>query len=343
MADDRYEVLRDRAPAFAGTALTTIRQEFPNDLGMVMRRPGDYPYRPKAVHPAFYGSFDWHSCIEMHWVLARLLRTMPEASPDLDIRAALNEHLTAPALATETATFASRAGLARPYGWSWALTLIHELGTWDDEDGQRWAANAAQFGTAITAKFLRWLPKATYPVRQGAHYNYAFGLSRALDYARWRADQDEPDLLAALTEAAHRWFGDDADYPGDWEPDGTDFLSPALCEAELMANVLPAAEFVPWLDRFLPGLADREPASLFTPAVVSDDHDGLIAHLHGLNLSRAWCCLRLADALPADDPRVPVLRENARTHAEPELDHVSGAEYTVEHWLACYALLYLSA
>ncbi len=342
MAEQRLGILRDRAAEFAEVTLTNIRREFPNDIRVQMRRPGDFPHRPKDIRPAFYGCLDWHSCIEMHWLLVRLLRTVPNESPERDIRAALNEHLTAAALITETATFRTHGGLARPYGWGWTLTLIHELATWEDEDAQRWAANAAPFGDAIAEAFVRWLPKATYPIRSGVHQNGAFGLSRSLPYAHWRAEQGDPALLDALTEAAHRWFGADEGYPAEWEPDGADFLSPALCEAELMANLLPAGEFGPWLDRFLPGIADGKPTTLFTAVVSSDDADGQIAHLHGLNLSRAWCWSRLADALPADDPRVPVMLAATDEHAVRELDHVGGGDYMVEHWLAAYAVLYLS-
>lgn len=333
-------ILRARAAEFADTTLTNIRREFPNDMRSMMRRPGDFPHRPKEIHPAFYGCLDWHSCVEMHWLLVRLLRTVPDVVPEQAIRAALDEHLTAAALVTETSTFTTRGGLARPYGWGWALTLVHELASWSDPDAQRWAANAAPFADAIAQAFTRWLPKATYPIRRGVHQNDAFGLSRSLEYARLRADEGDPALLDAVTEAARRWFADDADCPAAWEPDGADFLSPALCEAELMAKLLPADEFGPWLERFLPGLADGRPASLFTPAVVSDDSDGQIAHLHGLNLSRAWCFVRLARTLPDDDPRVPALLAAAEEHALPELDKVSGSDYYVEHWLATYAVLY---
>lgn len=340
--DHRHALLRERADEFARVTLTNIRTEFPYDMRSVMREPGDFPNRPSDVYPAFHGCLDWHSAVEMHWMLVRLLRTVPDAAPDSEIRAALDEHLTEANLATEAASFAARGGGSRPYGWSWALALTHELATWDDPDARRWAANAAPLADAFDAAFRRWLPKATYPIRQGAHFNGAWGLGQALPHARWRAERGDGALLDAITDAAHRWFAADADYPGEWEPDGADFLSPALAEAELMAGLLPREEFVPWFDRFLPALADGKPAALLTPAVVSDDADGQIAHLHGLNLSRAWCWLRLADALPDDDPRGPLMRGAAARHGDPELDSVSGGDYMVEHWLACYAVLYLT-
>ena len=174
------------------------------------------------------------------------------------------------------------------------------------------------------------------------HTNSAFGLARALDYAHAQARAGARALLDAITAKAHAWYGGDTIYPAAWEPSGHDFLSPALCEAELMARILPESEFGFWLSMFLPGIAGGEPAALFTPAVVSDPADGQIAHLHGLNASRAWCWRRIAESLPAGDPRIGPAVAAARTHAGAALPHVIGDDYTVEHWLACYAVLMLS-
>jgi hypothetical protein len=336
---DRRALLLDRAGEFARVTLANVRREYPHIFWMQLPGPTVLPSRPRELNPAFYGCYDWHSAVEMHWLLVRLLRVAPDAVPAGEIRAVLDEHLTAAAIATEAAHIDEYGGGSRPYGWGWALALTHELAGWDDPDARRWAAHMRPLADLFTTGFIAWLPKATYPIRQGAHYNGAFGLHRALGYARSLADST---LLDTITATARRWFGADADYPGGWEPSGADFLSPALCEAVLMADLLPADEFVPWLDRFLPGLADELPAALFTPAVVSDDSDGQIAHLHGLNLSRAWCWRRLAEALPADDPRVPPMYAAAERHAGPGLGKASGTDYMVEHWLACYAMLYLS-
>jgi len=336
---DRHALLLGLAGEFARVTLTNVRREYPRDFRMALSRPMPLPSRPRELNPAFYGCYDWHSAVEMHWLLVRLLRVVPNAVPADEIRAVLDEHLTAHAIAAEAAHIAEYGGGSRPYGWSWALALTHELAGWDDRDGRRWAAHMRPLADLFTTRLVAWLPKATYPIRQGAHFNGAFGLHRALGYARSLADAA---LLDTITATARRWFGSDADYPGDWEPDGADFLSPALCEAVLMADLLPGGEFVPWLDRFLPALADERPAALFTPAVVSDDTDGQIAHLHGLNLSRAWCWRRLAETLPTGDPRVPPMHKAAERHAEPELGKASGTDYMVEHWLACYAVLYLT-
>ena len=338
-ADRRRALLGQRAAEFAQVTVKNVRAEFPSDIRSVMRAPGDFPNRPRDLYPAFYGCFDWHSAVEMHWLLVRLLRVVPELVPGDEIRAVLREHLSAAALAGEAETFRTSGGRARPYGWGWALRLAHELSSWDDPEAQAFAANMTPLAEVIGAAFVRWLPRATYPIRQGAHQNSAFGLSLALPFARSAADGH---LLAEITDAAFRWFLADTDYPGDWEPSGSDFLSPALTEAELMARLLPAGEFLAWFNGFLPGVAEDKPGALFTPAHVSDDTDGQIAHLHGLNLSRAWCWRRLAETLPADDPRAPRMLDAAIRHAEPELDAVSGGDYMVEHWLACYAVLYLT-
>jgi hypothetical protein len=271
----------------------------------------------------------------MFWLLVRLLKAAPAVVPEKNMRNALDGRLTPEGLRAEAAA----GGGPRPYGWGWALALADELQTWDDADGRRWSAAFEPLADAIEQKFLEWLPRATYPLRTGMHTNSSFGISRALPYADRRPDGA---LSQALREAATRWYLADEDYPGAWEPSGEDFLSAALCEAELMSRLIPAGEFPGWLARFLPGIADGSPRALFTPAAVSDSSDGFIAHLRGLNLSRAWCWRRLAETLPPDDPRVPACVSASALHAEASLAYVSGDDYMVEHWLAAYAVLLFS-
>ena len=343
LADDWGELLRAEAADYAQVALTNIRREFPSGVYHDMTAPGDFPFRPKARTPAFYGSYDWHSCVEMHWLLLRLLRVAEDVVPAKEVRSALNAHFRPMALAAEVEFVTSRDGLgARPYGWAWALALAHEAQSLDDADGKKWSSALQPLADAVAGCFLDWLPKATYPVRYGVHANSAFGMARALDYAQAQAQAGDRALLEAITAKAYAWFCGDTMYPAAWEPSGHDFLSPALCEAELMARILPQAEFGTWLSVFLPGIAGGEPATLFTPAVVSDSADGQIAHLHGLNASRAWCWRRIAESLPAGDPRIGPAIAAARTHAGAALPHVVGDDYMVEHWLACYAVLMLS-
>jgi hypothetical protein len=196
----------------------------------------------------------------------------------------------------------------------------------------------APLEAALVTGFQSWLQQETYPVRHGLHQSSAFAFSTLLPYARERA----PALADAVTGMALRWFGADEGYAAAFEPSGHDFLSPALTEAELMAQVLPPEALPGWLERFLPGLADRQPAALFTPVIVGDSSQGQIAHLHGLNASRAWCWRRLAETLPPDDQRIGPAVEAARNHLAAALPHVVGSHYMVEHWLAAYAVLALS-
>ena len=341
--DERLSLLGARADLYTATALDTITREYPYMPYLIVTEPGPIPSH-RELHPAFFGSFDWHSCVEMHWVIVRLLRRFPESVVSATARAALNDLLTDEHLATEVAFFANpnHRGLERPYGWSWLLTLAHELATWDDPDGRRWSVAVAPLADVLMANIIAWLPKLTYPQRIGVHTNTAFGLSRCLDFAQRRADQGEAALSEAIDAAARRWFLADTDYPAHYEPSGADFLSAALSEAELMLRLLDPAEFPGWLQRFLPGLVAAEPATLFNPATVSDATDGQIAHLHGLNLSRAWAFTRLAEGLPAGDHRATPLLAAAERHAEASLPHVAGSDYMVEHWLAAYATLLLS-
>lgn len=333
--------LRPELAGYARAALDNISREFPSLIATTMTEPGDFPARPRDRNPVFYGSFDWHSCVEMFWVLVRLLKAARGDVPAADIRQALDQRLTADGLRAEADFMATPRGAAmeRPYGWGWALALAYELETWDDPDARRWAANLAPLADVLARNFLDWLPRATYPMRTGVHTNGAFGISRALDYADLRPGGELGRVLRAV---ARSWYLEDADYPGAWEPSGQDFLSPALCEAELMARLLPQVTFTDWLAGFLPGIATGAPTALFTPALVTDSSDGYIAHLRGLNLSRAWCWRRLAESLSPNDAMVPVCARACVLHAEASLPYVTGDDYMVEHWLAAYAVLLFS-
>ena len=122
----------------------------------------------------------------------------------------------------------------------------------------------------------------------------------------------------------------------------TETPASVLIEADLMRRVLDAVAFGDWLARFLPGIAQRDPAALFTPAVVSNRCDPHIVHLDGLNLSRAWCWRAIAAALPAGDSRVAIATVAADVHQEAGLRGVGSGEYGGDHWLATFAVLALS-
>lgn len=337
---DTLHTLRRVGAVYADTIVSAVEQEYPNDLRHTMRGPDDRP-TPRELHPAFYGCYDWHSCVEMHWALVRLLRLIPGSVDQQVIRSTLSAHLTPPALLAEDSYLRAHPGFKRPYGWGWALMLADELADWSDPDTYIWATAMRPLADTLTELLLAWLPKVTYPSRDGAHGNTAFGLARSLPWARRLARSGDGRLLEAITGAVTRWYGQDRNYPAAWEPSGADFLSPALAEAEVMCETLDGATFSLWLEQFLPEVAAAGPQSLFVPAVVSDAADGQIAHLHGLNLHRAYAWRRLSAALPRGDPRVPIMEQAVATHAAASLPAVTGTDYMLEHWLACYAVLYL--
>ncbi len=345
MPDDverRRALLAARANGYVTVALANIEREYPHMPWLVVSGPGPLPGH-RNLHPTFYGSFDWHSCVEMFWLSVRLLRGIPAEIPQGTARYTLDYLLASRFLAVEERFFTDpkNRGFERPYGWGWLLALQAELETWDDPDARRWSAQLRPLATIIVARFLEWLPKLTYPQRVGTHPNTAFGLLRSLDHARWLASRGDPALLDTINETAMRFYAADRDYPVHYEPSGADFLSAGLTEAELMGNLLPTAEFATWLGSFLPGLVSGEP--IFRPVEVSDPSDGQIAHLAGLNLSRAASMVAIAQSLPNGDPRQPGLISMADTHATASLDAATGSDYMLEHWLAAYATLYLTA
>jgi len=330
----------EAASLFAGLALHGITREYPNKLDHVMNGPEEV-LSPSELHPVFFGSYDWHSCVHGHWLLVRLLRLFPELPEAPEIRRTLDELITPEKVAAEVKYLdqPSRASFERTYGWAWLLKLAAELNGWDDEDGRRWSTNLEPLAQAFTRMYLDFLPKQDYPIRRGVHPNTAFGIAFALDYARTAGDET---LEALLLERANTYFLEDTDYPARWEPDGDDFFSRSLMEADLMRRVLGPEEFPAWFHDFLPGLTRGEPESLLNPADVSDRSDPKIVHLDGLNLSRAWCMRAVAGALPEEDPLRFTLLTSAERHARATLPHIASGNYEGEHWLATFAVYMLT-
>lgn len=320
----------ETANRFAEIALSHVTREFPHKLDHVMEGPEDV-LGPRALHPIFFGSFDWHSCVHGYWLLMRTLRLYPDMPASVRIRTLLDDMLAPGKVAGELAYLdrAYTGGFERPYGWAWLLALHGEAQRQEAD----WAAHLEPLARAFADRFKTYLPKLTYPIRTGTHPNSAF----AMILARGWAEAADAGLAELIRERAAYYYGGDRACPG-WEPAGDDFLSPTLTQALLMRRVLPPAEFRAWFDAFLPDLAAGEPGSLFTPAFVSDRSDPKIAHLDGVNLSRAWCWRGLAGAL---DPDLAALAtETADAHLDASLPHVAG-DYMGEHWLATFALLAL--
>ncbi len=328
---------RETASRFARVAMGHVTREYPNKMDHVLNGPEDVK-SPRAAHPIFFGSFDWHSCVHGHWLLARLYRRFPDLPEAAEIRALLESQFTPEKVEGEVAYLRapSSRGFERPYGWAWALMLQGELLRHDSEDGRRWAQTLKPFGDAFAQRFQDFLPISTYPVRVGVHSNTAFALILALDYARAAGDRD---LTALCVQKARSWYIKDRDCQA-WEPSQDEFLSPALIEAACMRRVLNPEEFSAWFARFLPDAAHGAPATLFEPATVSDRSDGKIAHLDGLNLSRAWCWRIISGGLAEADPLRATAEATIARHLDLALAHIAG-DYMGEHWLASFAALAL--
>ena len=327
------------ANQLATIALGHVTREYPSKLDHVLTSPED-ARTPSELHPIFYGSFDWHSCVHSYWLLARLYRLYPDGQETGAIRLLFNEMLTPAKVAAELQYLARplSGGFERPYGWSWALALVAELARHTTPEGLRWHAALRPLGDAFSDRFLAYLPRAIYPVRAGVHSNTAFALILALDYARTCGDQA---LWDAVFDTGTQWYGDDQNCQA-WEPDGDAFLSPVLTEAALMADLVVQEDFAEWFDDFLPDAEEEMPLALFKPAIVSDRSDGKIAHLDGLNLSRAWALGKIAKVLTPDHSAYPVLVKARLSHLAAALPHLSG-DYAGEHWLSSFAVLALEA
>ncbi len=326
----------EQVAAFARLALDGIVREYPNKPSNVMATAADVR-SPQDMHPAFYGSFDWHSSVHGHWMLVRLLKLYPGSPVDAEARAKLAANLTEEKLAAETAYFEPKhnRSFERTYGWAWLLRLALELRGWDDPQGREWAANLRPLEDRIVELAKDYLPKLSWPIRVGEHPNTAWALAEFLDYSLATGDRE---LTRIAASRARDYYADDRDYPVMYEPSGHDFFSPGLLEADLMRRVLPPDDFAVWLDAFLPGLADGGLGNLANPVEVSDPTDGKLVHLAGLNLVRAWTQRGVASALPAEDPRRAALLAAAEAHAAAGLDYVFSGHYEGEHWLASFAI-----
>lgn len=313
------------AERFAALALACVDREYPNKIAHVLNSDADV-LPPRELTPAFYGCFDWHSSVHGHWLLARLTRQFPEAAFAGAARAALARSLSAENLRREAVYMQApgRATFERPYGLAWLLTLAQELREMKSPHG----AAMEPLERAAVERLMGWLPKLSHPVRSGEHSQTAFALGLALDYARSAGLSGFEQLLA---ERARKYYGTDSGCPARFEPSGEDFLSPCLAEADLMRRVLPRTEYAAWLARFLPELP-------YAPLTVTDATDGKLAHLDGLNLSRAWMLRGIARALASNSPRRAAIERLAEAHAAAGLRAVTGQHYEGGHWLGSFAV-----
>ena len=320
---------------FAGLALECVHQEYPNKIAHVLQSDEDVA-PPRELTPAFYGCFDWHSSVHGHWLLTRLSKLYPDAEFTAAAEAGLAQSLSKEKLAGDATYLAGegRASYERPYGLAWLLCLAEELHTWDDEDGQQWSKNLAPLEGEAANRLRVWLPKLYYPIRTGEHSQTAFAFGLVLDWAETVEDEEMADLVKGKALQFHL---EDLDCPLEYEPSGQDFLSPCIAEADLMRRILPPRQFASWLDGFLPGIPTDGGAGWLPVGVVTDRTDGKLAHLDGLNLSRAWMLEGIVAGLPEDDPRRAALQAAADTHRKVGLAAVTGEHYEGGHWLASFA------
>ncbi|MEO7724911.1 MAG: DUF2891 domain-containing protein [Chthoniobacterales bacterium] len=324
------------AERFAQLALACVQKEYPNKISHVLNSDADVA-PPRKLTPAFCGCFDWHSSVHGHWLLARLARTFPDAPFASEARAALKQSLTSDNIKAEAAYLEGkgRASFERPYGLAWLLQLAAELREWDDPLARELASNLRPLEEAAVKRLSTWLPKLSHPVRVGEHSQTAFALGLMFDYARVSGNKTFGKLAAA---SAKKYFLADKDCPLAYEPSGEDFLSPCLAEADVMRRILPPNEIGKWLSDFLPQIPEKASADWLPVAVSPDPSDPKLAHLDGLNLSRAWMLEGIVSDLPPNDPRRPALLAAAEAHRKAGLAAVTGAHYEGGHWLGSFAV-----
>jgi DUF2891 family protein len=324
------------AERFAGLALACVAKEYPNKISHLLNSDADVA-PPRKLTPAFYGCYDWHSSVHGHWLLARLVKTFPDAPFAKPAREALRKSLTAENLKQEAAYLRGegRASFERPYGMAWLLQLIVELREWDDPDARAMSQNLRPLEDAILERLKTWLPKLSHPVRIGEHNQSAFALGLMIDYALATKNEELGKIAANKTG---EFFRKDKDCSLNYEPSGEDFLSPCLGEADAIRRVLTPDEFAQWLTEFLPHIPKTATADWLPVTVSPDPSDPKLAHLDGLNLSRAWMLEGIISGLPENDPRRPALVAAAEAHRRAGLAAVTGAHYEGGHWLGSFAV-----
>lgn len=324
------------AGRFASLALHCAHLEYPNKLSHSLQSDADVR-PPRELTPAFYGCYDWHSSVHGHWLLTRLARLYPQAPLAAEARAALGGSLADANIAGEVRYFQTpgRASFERPYGLAWFLVLAAELHAWDDPQAQRWSTALAPLETEVAQRLRTWLPKLRYPIRVGEHSQTAFAFGLVHD---WAVRVGDADMRRLIEDRARYFYLRDVSCPLAYEPSGEDFLSPCLAEADLMRRILAPEEYASWLRKFLPVIPQRATADWLPPGIVTDRSDPKLAHIDGLNLSRAWMLQGIASGLPSRDKRVAALLAAADAHANAALPAVTGEHYEGGHWLGTFAV-----
>ncbi len=322
------ELNKKQAEDLTSLVLQGINKEYPNYISHYMLSDADVR-PPRELHPIFYGCLDWHSAVHGYWLLQKLRTIFPAISTAKAIDDLFKRSLNEENIAKELSYFEKSPSYERPYGWSWFLALTTEL-----KKNSSYSALMDPLAKHIRNAFINFLPKQHYPVRIGMHSNTAFALYLALEYAQYVKDDE---LIIIIVKRSIDYYYNDTNYPIQYEPSGSDFLSAGLMEALLMVKVLAKHDGLKWLDNFLPNAVARQ--IYFTPATVTDREDGQLVHLDGLNFSRAWCLRAIARNLPVGDERATYFRGIAKKHVDYSLPHIASGHWMGEHWLGTFALL----
>lgn len=323
----------NEANRLAELPLACIEKEYPNKLNQTLTGDAEL-LPPRELHPSFFGCFDWHSSVHGHWSMVMLLKQFPGLDKAEQMKALLSERLSPENIEKELEYFTKEHNqtFERTYGWAWLLKLTEELYTWNTDLAKELYGNLSPLATLISDMYIEFLPKLHYPIRVGTHTNTAFGLTFAYDYA---ATTGNDSLLTSIIQRAKEFYLFDNQCPMSWEPGGNDFLSPCLEEADIMRRALDSEEYAKWLNDFLPALSD--PSFTLEPGIVTDRADGQLAHLDGLNFSRAWCLYGIANVIPGYEHLIRIADE----HIMHSLPSITDGHYEGGHWLASFALLAL--
>lgn len=327
------ELLESHLATIVPRTLEGIDREYPN--GVVIGVSSAHQWRePAERHPIFFGCYDWHSAVHSHWQLIRLLRCFGGHEAVTPIVPALDSRFTPSKVETELATLHGWPSWETPYGMAWLLQLGSELIEWDDPVGREWLRALHPLLEEAEIRLAYYLGALTRPVRTGTHGQSAFSLGLAHDWARAAGNAE---LEGVIAEKSLALFGADRDAPLEYEPSASDFLSPSLAEADLMRRVLPTAEFVDWIDRFLP-VEGNPLVERLRPEPVVDPSNGQLAHIAGLNMSRGWMAEGVASTLPPGHRLGDELGAIAERHLEEGFEVALHPDYMVSHWAPTFVV-----
>ncbi len=332
---DNITLNEDLAEELVSLSIKCVDKKYPYKIGYRFVDE-DWVKPHYEVTPSFYGCWDWHSAVHGHWAMVKILKDFPEIPDREIILNKLENNLNKENLKKEYEFFQQdfAKGFERTYGWAWLMKLYSELITWENEKAQIWASNMKPLVELLSNRTIQFLDKLSTPLRPGTHANTAFSFSLMIEYAL--AAKNEK-LLNKIKEYSIKNFYGDINCPINYEPSGTDFLSPCLAEASLMSYILNTKDFNLWFSKFIPSLDKAYFGNIIDPPEVLDPEDPGIGHLIGLMFHRAWTLKDIAKKLDNNSDR-KLLQSIAKTHSETGYNIMFKSGYGGEHWLATFAI-----